>query len=213
VNPQAQEFVVQRHRKHYVKDSRTLLSVLLLMNAMIVATVGFIIIFLYSQEPSSVFFSINNNSQIISPIPVDKLSISQGAINNWVNEAVQTCFNFNYANYKIIPDKLKDYMIDKSIASYTEFFDKDENLRELEKNKIIVSVLARSAPTVDETIIIEGHLAQTITMEVEIIYSNAQYSKRVRKKLAFLVLRVPEIEQPLGVIIYRFEINNPPRAN
>ena len=200
--------VIVRHKQYYLKDSRSVLSILLLANAAILVGLSFIIMILFVKNPTPIGFATNQNSQLIAPVPLDKPSISPAALNNWVNEAVQLGFNFNYANQNAITPKLKDYMSDKAIAVYTAYFEQNEFLRQLNDKKLIVSMLARSAPTVDESGVVDGHYAQKLTMDVEFIYSNAEFKKRELKQLVFLVLRVSELEKPQGVIIYRFEIND-----
>ena len=200
--------MVQRHKQYYLKDSRSILSLLLIINIAILAALGFIIMLLFVKNPSPIGFATNQNDQVIAPVPLDKPSISSAALNNWINEAVQLGFNFNYSNQPAIAPKLTEYMSDKAVAVYNAFFVQNEFLRQLTDKKIIVSVLARSAPMVEESGVVDGRYAQKVTMDVDFTYSNMKFKKSESKKLIFLVLRVPEIENPIGITIYRFEIND-----
>jgi hypothetical protein len=181
---------------------------LLLFNVIILAALGFVIMILFVKNPSPIGFATNQNYQIIAPVPLDKPSISPAALNNWINEAVELAFNFNYANQSAIVPRLKDYMSDQSIAIYNALFEQNEFLRQLTDKKLIVSVLARSAPNQVESGVVEGRYAQKFTMDVEFLYTNNQFRKNERKQLVFLILRVLEMENPLGVTIYRFEVKD-----
>jgi hypothetical protein len=94
------------------------------------------------------------------------------------------------------------------LAIYNALFEQNEFLRQLTDKKLIVSVLARSAPNQVESGVVEGRYAQKFTMDVEFLYTNNQFRKNERKQLVFLILRVLEMENPLGVTIYRFEVKD-----
>lgn len=195
-----------RHVNNYLSDSRLLISFVLLLQVATIAGILLLASILYYKSPGQKEFILNDNNQIISPIPLNEEGITQAELNNWINDCAQIAFNFNYSNQQKSLLILREYMSEKSIESYKKYFKSDRLLSSIEKDKRILSMLALSAPRVINDGIIQNRYAWKISMDVQFNANNAKGNSKQTRTLEFLVWRVPETESDLRVKIVNFSM-------
>ncbi len=208
VDQEQEKLYPVRHINNYLSDSRTILSLILLLNGCVIAGIIFLCSIVFVKAPTPRGFQLNEQMQIIPLIPLNKQGITQAALNNWVGEFSQIAFNFNYSNQNKATELLKDYMDDKALDAYTKLFNTDNILSKVFQDKTIISMLAVSAPMVVSDGIIQDRYAWKIRMEIELTSSSFVRKIAQNKILEILVWRVPSNESPLGIKIVRLDLKN-----
>ncbi len=188
----------------YAQESSSMLSILFLS---VLALVALLIMLVFAQlvsNPSPVNFRLNNNLQIIDPVPLDEEGISTAALLNWVNNLLIDAFSFNYSNQDRQGDKLVDYMSDTALNSYLRLLTTDENLSSVKEMRYVVSVKPEEAPEILVSRSFRGRYAWQISVPAVIKFQNVLVRQSQRIEVEFLVLRVPETESPLGIKVANF---------
>lgn len=188
----------------YAQESSSMLSILFLSVLVLVALLIMLIFAQLVSNPSPVNFRLNNNLQIIDPVPLDEEGISTAALLNWVNNLLIDAFSFNYSNQDRQGDKLVDYMSDTALNSYLRLLTTDENLSSVKEMRYVVSVKPEEAPEILVSRSFRGRYAWQISVPAVIRFQNALVRQSQRVEVEFLVLRVPETESPLGIKVANF---------
>jgi len=202
-SPAAPENIV-RHNSMYRSDSIAPLSFLMLGLAILIGLLVFFIFLQLGTKPSPKYFGLNENLQIIDPVPLDKEGISKAALLNWISDMVMDAFSYNYSNQHKQAFKMKEYFSESALQLYLTYLQSDQDLSEVVNRKFVVSVRMNSAPEIITGKEYKGRYAWQIRVPMQLIFSNA-VSKAVQETtMDILVWRVPETESPLGVIIGSF---------
>lgn len=195
---------VTRYTYRYHNDSLNILNVLLLALVVLVAALGLFILVQISTKPSPLHFRLNNNLQIIDPVPLDQQGITTPALINWVNEFMMKAFSFNYSNSQKQISKLDEYLSEAAMKIYTEMLASNEDFQSIYINKFVVAVTPRSAPEILVAKAFKDRYAWQILLPVTITFSNALLKANLYVDFNFLVWRVPESESDLGIKIATF---------
>ncbi len=188
----------------YKRDSRALLNILLLALVAILALSGLFIFIEFGTNPSPLHFKENANRQIIEPVPMDQPGISKPALLNWVNEMVSDAFNFNYSNIDKQPAKVYDYFSDVAMKQYLDLLQNDQDFQLIPEYKFVVSVTPLEAPEIVTEKAFRGRYAWQVRAKIAIVFSNGIRRGTQTNTFDFLVWRVPETENPLGITIASF---------
>lgn len=188
----------------YNKDSNGLLSLLLLgIILLVIMLIGFIVL-QFGSQPKPLHFKLDDNLQIISPVPLDQRGISDAALLNWVNSTVIQAFSFNYSNVEKQQSKLYTYFSEAAMKIYLNLLNTDEDLNSIALNKYVVSITPTATPEIIVAKAFRGRFAWQIRVPARITFSNALKKSSQNVTIDFLVWRVPETESPLGIIIATF---------
>ncbi len=193
-----------KHRLRYKLDYKNLIN-LLLFGLMIL--IGMLWMFIFVQlgtRVTPIHFKLNQNLQIIEPIPLDQEGISKPALLNWVNEALTKSFSFNYSNQDKQAAKLTEYYSEKALKIYTDMLANDEDFAAIKTDFYVVSIHPTAAPEIVTSKAFQGRYAWQIKIPALIRFSNAVKRMEQSVNMEFLVWRVPETESPIGIIIATF---------
>lgn len=196
--------IVTRYLYRYHNDSLSSLNILLLGLLTLIAVLCFFVFVQIMSKPTPLYFRLNENMQIINPVPLDQEGISRAALLNWVNEIVMKAYNFNYSNMKNQTSKLAPYFTDAAMKVYQDLLLNDEDFRTIPDNRYVVSVTPKAAPEIVVGKPFQGRYAWQIKVPVKITLSNALIRATQDATLNYLIWRVPETESPLGITVVTF---------
>lgn len=189
--------------KFQYEDAKKLRMVIFFQIATIIALVLFIYTD-HTNKPKPLHFYVNENNQLINPLPLNKPGISNAAISNWLSEAIMNAFGFNYKNFETKFDKLKTYFSKNGFEQFVNAFRTNPMLSGVEANKLIVSVRILEAPEILQDGIVKGKYTWNIKLPVLVTLQNELVRRGVRLDIETIVTRVPEIISPMGILIDDF---------
>ena len=154
--------------------------------------------------PDPLRFYVNENEQFIEPVPLDKPSLSQAALINWLTDLLTQAFSFNYSNQSKVESILQDYLDSRGLETYRAMFENDRDLKTIKEKKMVVSVQLTASPEVVRESVVRGRYMWQIRAPIRIVMRNALISSMQERKMEFLIWRVPETDAPIGVRVTRF---------
>jgi hypothetical protein len=193
-----------RHRLQYQLDSQLTINILLIALIILILSIGMFIFVQFGTRTPPLHFKLNDNLQIIEPVPLDQEGISKAALLNWINESLTASFSFNYSNVSKQESKVSGYYSQKALATYLNMLNTDEDFSTIKEHHYVVSVHPTSAPEIITGKAFKGRYAWQIQIPAKIIFSNAMVRASQDITMEYLVWRVPETESPLGVTIANF---------
>ena len=200
----AEPYASSRYIYRYHADSLATLSILLLGIILLGGLLAFYIFVQFNTEPKPLHFQLDENQQIIAPVPLDEPGITNAALLNWVNSLVMDAFNFNYSNMNRQQNRLTYYFSDAAMKNYTDLLTNDEDFMSVVANKNVVSITPKAAPEIIVAQTYQGRYVWQIEVPARIVFSNA-LSKSIQDVVFdFLVWRVSATEAPLGIITATF---------
>lgn len=196
--------VIVELRQQYVKDHLPLLALVVLAQLVLIGILGFFIFIQLVSLPEPVYFNLNQDGQIIEPAPLDKPDLTNAAMLNLVNEAVNLAFTFNYSNVKNHVNLLRPYLDDRGIKTYLQAMQDDSIMRQVIPKQLIVSAKATKAPQIIREGVFKGRYTWRVQMPLMVYYENSEAIQRQELNIDIIVWRVPEIVSPNGIKITSF---------
>lgn len=195
---------IVRHNSRYRSDSIGALSVLMLGLVLLVGMMVFFVFVQLGTRPSPKYFKLNENLQIIEPVPLDQEGISKAALLNWISAMVIDAFSYNYSNQHKQAFNMKEYFSETAMQIYLKYLQTDPDFIAVAEYKCVVSVRLKSAPEVITGKEYRGRYAWQIRVPMQLRFSNAMIRSTQDMTMDILVWRVPETDSPLGVTIGSF---------
>lgn len=197
--------IIVNNENRFSVDGIWWLRILLIIQ---IIFIGLLLAFIVSQflkEPKPVYFPIKKSDQLINSVPLEKATLTEAELLNWVTEAMIVSFSFNYHNYTRMTEKVENYFDAVGMESYFDFLTRDQDMQKIVANKLIVSGRPTSAPRVLKDQIINGVYAWEIELPFNLKFHNQISLSAKELLLNILVLRVPETASPVGVKIVKIE--------
>lgn len=188
-------------RQGYKADSVSKLWLLSILQIVSISLTGLFIFMQINSRPDPLFFDVTKHEQVIDPVPLDEPSITDAALLNIVNEAINLAYTFNYKNISDQANKLKDYFDDRGMKTYVKVLQEDDTMKRVVPDKLIVSMKANKAPQIVREGSFKGRYTWRIQIPVSVRYENKEKLIRSEVEVDVVVWRVPEIISPNGIKI------------
>ncbi len=139
-----------RLRNFYYRDNYRRLVVILFLLGIVAAGLGGVIFYLVTHRPAPVYFATNIQGGLIDLQPLNRPSVSQAELLNWVQRAVASTFTMNYVQYRQqISDTLNTYFTPQGGQNFQDALSASNDLGALQAGKYIVTANATSAPIIE----------------------------------------------------------------
>lgn len=182
------------------EDKKKLQLVILLQLGVIIALV-FLIITDWKAKPKPVYFIENNLQQLIDPVPLNQASMSNAAIFNWFTRSVMATFSFNYKNKDIRFEKLKEFYTPNGLKNLQTAINNNASLSTVVPKKQIVSMRVLESPEFLQDGPVNGVYTWNIKMPILLRMQNQVIRDAINIDIEAIVIRVPEILSPNGILI------------
>lgn len=209
-------------KQDFVSDYASVLYMVAIAQLTLMGMISFFIFTQVMAVPNPIYFKLTTDDQIIEQVPLDLPAISNAALLNLVNEAVNQAYTFNYRNLKNQVDILKPYFDERGLTSYVKVLREDENMSAVVPDKLIVSAKVQKAPQVVREGNLKGRYTWQIKFPLLVRYENKSILRRQEMDMDIIVWRVPETVSPNRVKIttirteikqrYNVEANRVPGA-
>jgi intracellular multiplication protein IcmL len=204
------ELVVIDHNSTFQNEGNVKLRLVIMLQIAVVVTLCVFIYADWAKKPEPVYFNANEYNQIIKPVPLNSANLNHAAVLNWFTEAISTSFAFNYFNQEQKFAHLKRYYTESGLKKFRDAVANDPNLSGVEVEKLIVSMQVLEAPEVLQDGVVNGVYTWNIRLPIVIILQNQIKRQSMSVKIETIVVRVPEVVAPFGLLIDDFAIVRAP---
>jgi len=198
-----QQLQVMHLRTDFYRDGfrKVLFSLALMGTAFmfIIAT----IVYLYLTKPKPVMFSTYENFSVVPKIPVNQSYLSEAELRQWVSNALQAIFVYDFYHYSDQLKNNKQYFTEKGWTIYKDFLNNFAAENTVTNAKAFVTSNALGAPVLgDKGNLPDGRYAWWVQMQIKINY----FSQKIimppqTPTIQALVVRVPTTNNMSAVAI------------
>ena len=193
------------HKSIFSKDSIMWLRLIIIIQLIFLGSLIAFIIMQFKEAPAPVYFPLKKSDQLIDPMPLEKPSLTEAELLNWITEAMIVSFSFNYHNYDKITDKINAYFDSIGLTSYLKMIGEHKQIQQVVNKKLILSGRPTGAPRIIKDGIVDGRYAWEINLPFIFKFRSQQLKQDIELVLDIFVVRVPEQAAPLGVKIIQLQ--------
>lgn len=198
------EIVQLKHSTSYYSDYKTVQWAIILFQLGVIGCLGLLLIVQLITRPPTIHFFENAKGQIITPQPLNTPGMSSSAINNWIIEGIMAGYHFNFKSVDQAIEHLYDYFTEPAVESFKESLQQLGIIDTVVKLKMIAEGQALGAPEVLNEGVINGRYSWQVRIPIQIIMSNQIRQTATKLDVELLVVRVPELVSPMGVLVEKY---------
>ncbi len=131
----ALEAVLQRDAFYYQSYRKNLLYFFLL-----IFMIGILItlnIFFYKDKPNPIYFATTNTGEILALPPLSQKNISDEKLKQWVTEALEVSYNYNFISYRQTLQNARPYFTPKGHENFLKAIKQSLNLNRVKQEKLL----------------------------------------------------------------------------
>jgi intracellular multiplication protein IcmL len=194
-----EELRVVQLREDFYRDSFGKVILIIISIFIAIFLLVALSLYLYLNIPSPVVFPVDKEWRIQPPVPLDKPYLPQSDLLQWVGDALQRSFVFDFNHYN---EQLK-------VAS--QFFTADgwkvflnqlniyANYNTVQANKVFVNSAPAGAPVILNQGLLSGRYAWWVQMPINLNYAGLRPPFNKTLILQVLVVRVSTLNNLTGV--------------
>ena len=198
------EIVQLKHSTRYYKDYKNVQWAIILFQIGVISCLGILLLVQLTTRPPTIHFYENAKGQIITPQPLNEPGMSSSAINNWIIEGIMAGYHFNFKSVDYALEHLYDYFTIPALESFKDSLQTLGILDTVLQFRMIAEGRALGAPEVLNEGVINGRYSWHVRFPIRIILSSITTSKTLNLDVELLVVRVPELVSPMGVLIEKY---------
>ncbi len=183
-------------QKNFVQESYGLMLAVIFSQLAFIASLVWYLCLQIQNLPEPLYFFTTKNEQIIHPVPLEEPAVTTPYVLNLVNEVVNSAYTFNYRNIQHQLKLIKEYFDDRGQQSFFAFLSSDPFMKDVIKERLVVSATVMKAPQILVEGLFEGRYSWRIMLPIVVVYQNDLASKKRELELECIVWRVPETESP-----------------
>ncbi len=133
----ALEAVLQRDAFYYSSYRKSMLCFFLLIILMaILITLN---ILFYKDRAHPIYFATTATGEILELTPVSQKNVSDEQLMRWVVEALETCYNYNFVNYRQAFQNARPYFTVRGHQEFLAAIKQSLNLNRVKQEKLLFS--------------------------------------------------------------------------
>lgn len=152
--------------------------------------------------PPVKYFPVDNNYQLIRPIPLTENIMDENELTQYVSEITKDIFEYNYRNADTHGSRVKKHFMDRGYTDFMNYFENSDELKIVKRNGFIVETELAQPPEILRSGIISQQFKfweyELIMRRLFIAPGNAIY-KRYKVKILVMRRSQEEFESGLGV--------------
>jgi intracellular multiplication protein IcmL len=182
----------------------------LALNIIVIGALVWTLVYLLKNPVKPLYFATDDVSRLVKIVPVTEPNMSLEEVTNWVSEAVEAAYSYDFTNYREQLQNAQKYFTTYGWSEYMKALSLSGNLRSLSIRKQIVQAQVINLPNNPIRKIMEGNLssdqrqyAWKFELPVLITYSMPPYdgSNQFQNALTVTVLvrRLPILQGYMGL--------------
>ncbi len=154
------------------------------------------------SSPSPKYFAFTNDLRIKNLVPLNKPTITQNGLLNWVSRVVVDTMEIDFLHWKKSLIRVKPDYMEKTFNELITSLKDSGNLDMIIKQKLIVSATIDGTPIITAEGVLSGRKAWKIEIPLTLSYQTSEGIENIQRLTAYLtVCRVPVTEHPKGIKI------------
>lgn len=188
-------------RNSYYRDGfRNLMLISVFGGIAIVGLVIAIVAFINLHQPRDKYFATTSDGRLIRPVPLSEPNLTQAALMSWVAQASTEVMTFGFHDYRRRLQEASRHFTRNGFESFTSALTQSRIIEAVEAHQQVVTTVPRSAPVlVQEGVTREGRYFWRVQLPLSVSYQAASKSRNEFMTVEITVLRVPTLENPVGV--------------
>lgn len=173
----------------------------------IFALVG-LFFYIHFNEPTPITFPVGKEWRIQPPVALDQPYLSNADLLQWVSNAMPNAFTYDFNYYNEQLQKKSEYFTSNGWQVFLNQLNIYVNYSMMQTNKVFVTGVPNSAPTIINQGLSSGKYAWWVQMPIDLNYDG--YNPPMNRTLALqiLVVRVPTLNNLNGVGIENVIVTN-----
>ena len=158
------------------------------------------------------YFATTENGRLIPMTSLSGSTVTYQQLIYWVDKAIQSSLTLNRDNYrKELKESANLYFSQNGWHSFTILLEKNEVLERIKLNNHInaVSVTIKEPTRIIQEEVRNGERQWTTETLVEITSPQQKGSRVDLKKIKLVIARSPRLEQPNGIAIAQWSVEDP----
>lgn len=175
--------------------------------SLLLAFVGLCVFYVLTKriKPPELFF-LGPKEEITSMIGMELPNQSRDAVKDWAREAVQKAYTFDFLNGEKELAAAEPYFTIDAWPKFKSSMSGSDLLRQVQKDKLSVSVVAQTAPIIYDSARDNGsEFAWKVLIPVTISFSGDAVTKTDNLLVRVTVVRVPTTENPKGLGVLQMQ--------
>jgi intracellular multiplication protein IcmL len=186
------------YRRLYHLALATLIQMLI-----VIGLLSGMLFYLIMNPPKPIYFATDPMSRLIEVVPVDRPNMTLKEVSDWVVDAVQSTYSYNYINYRTELQNAQKYFTNYGWRNYMKALTASRNIVGLTNRQMIISASVIDTPKVIREGSLSGSYAYRMTMPLLVTYSLPPYDSKSKFSNALqidvLVERMPILQSYKGL--------------
>lgn len=166
-----------------------------------IALMAALSLYLHLNKPKPVTFAVGDDWRVKPLVPLNEAYLSRPDLLQWVNDAIQKSFIFDFNNYDAQLKAISQYFTADGWTVFLELLNNYANYNNIQAYKLFINATPTAAPTVINEGLLSGRYAWWVEMPIEIDYAGYKPPGSKTLTLQVLVVRVPTLNNLSGVSI------------
>lgn len=171
---------------------------MIIMGIALIASI-FANVMLATRKPDIKYFATNANGGLLRMVALNQPISSRSDVLSWATSAITQAYTYDFANFRKQFQESSNLFTTSGWEGFLQALDESGNLKSVQTNKFVTTVVPKSAPVIVGTGYVEGRYAWKIEIPIIVTYQSA--TKRVSQNLLVqaVIVRRSELEHPKGL--------------
>lgn len=165
-------------------------------------------IYLHLQKPQPTIFKTGNEYRVVDPVPIDQPYLSSPDLLQWVSNALNNIFIFDFINYNDQIKAAQKYFTDNGWNVFSNHLNTYANSTTVQNSRLFVNATPAGAPIIINQGPLSGRYAWVVQMPLTVSYAGYTPPADQSLTMQVLVVRVPTVDNLDGVAIDNVTIIN-----
>jgi intracellular multiplication protein IcmL len=169
--------IMLKLRQLFYTNQLYLVIIALILNIVLNIILVVILTYFINRPVQPIYFTVNDTGQLITEIPLNQPNMSTEKIANWVIDAIESSYSYDFINYRQQIQSSQQYFSDYGWQKYIQSLKDSNNLLALTTRKMIVTAKVVATPKLVVQGLLGGIYAWKFSIPVLLNYSYPPYNK------------------------------------
>lgn len=183
----------------FYRDSFGLVITIVISILVTIVLLIFLAIYIYYEKPEPLTFPVQKDWRVQAEVPLNQAYLSLPDLLQWVATVLPASFVLDFNDYN---DQLKEasvHFTSEGWKTFLEQLNNYANFMTVQSRKLFVNGTAESAPIILNHGLLSGRYAWWVQMSLNINYAGLNPPPSKTVKFHVLVVRVPTLNNLMGV--------------
>ena len=191
-------------RNSFYKDGVHRLMIGLIFSLLVNIVAIFAMAYIYTHPPAPVYFATSSNGRISPLYPLDQPNTSDAVVREWANLATVAAYSYNFVNYRTELQAASEFFTGDGWDTFLNALKESNNLEAVVSKKLVVSAVAKAAPSILQKGVLNGRYAWRIQIPLLVTYQSAIQFTPQDILVTLTIVRVSTLNNPKGIGIDQF---------